>query len=348
MTTVGFSTDDPELARLYSELAEQHLQPLWELRGLLTPEPAVRSVPFRWPGHELRTLCERAGSLVPVNRGGDRRVLACANPGLGGAPFAVSTLWAAVQYLAGGERAPAHRHTPAALRFVLGGTDVCTLVDGDPLDMTEGDLVLTPSWTVHEHHSFGRDPMMWLDVLDLPMVAALDAVFYENSPGTQMPGTTPASEQWFGMGPGIIPAVDDAPTSGPHSPLLVYRWAATDRALDSQLAVTSSASARIRFTNPVSGGDVLPTMRCEMVRVPPGSSTVAAKQTGGRVACVLHGAGYAAVGPENYRIEPGDVIAIPSWAPWHLRADEQLDVFSVSDAPVLEALGLFRHAEVAA
>lgn len=64
-----------------------------------------------------------------------RRVLACANPGLAGAPYAVGTLWAAVQYPRAGEMAPAHRHTPAALRFVLEGSGVWTRVDGDPAPM---------------------------------------------------------------------------------------------------------------------------------------------------------------------------------------------------------------------
>ncbi|TCO54366.1 hypothetical protein EV192_109347 [Actinocrispum wychmicini] len=42
---------------------------------------------------------ERAGGLVPVGRGGERRAIALANPGLGGAPYATPTLWAAIQYL---------------------------------------------------------------------------------------------------------------------------------------------------------------------------------------------------------------------------------------------------------
>jgi gentisate 1,2-dioxygenase len=36
----------------------------------------------------LRVLAEQAGELVPVGRGGERRAIALANPGLGGRPFA--------------------------------------------------------------------------------------------------------------------------------------------------------------------------------------------------------------------------------------------------------------------
>ncbi|WP_020415800.1 cupin domain-containing protein [Amycolatopsis sp. ATCC 39116] len=346
MTTTRFRSTEADVDGLYHELAEHELQPLWELKGLLTREPAVAGTPFRWRGDDLRKLAERAGELVPVDRGGDRRVLACCNPGLAGAPYAVSTLWAAVQYLRGHEMAPAHRHSPAALRFITEGDGVFTLVDGDPLPMGKGDLVLTPSWTFHEHHNPGDAPMMWMDVLDLPVVAALDAVFFEEGASEEADTATApasASERWFGGGPGLVPAGRETPPS--RSPLLAYRWADTDRALTAQLDVSSANSAKLRYSDPVRGGDVMPTMRCEIERIEAGASTTAFRQTGGRVACVLHGAGRARVGEHEFDIAPGDIIAVPSWSRWQLVATSQLDVFSVSDAPVLEALGLFRTSE---
>ena len=352
MATRRFEATDPNLAALYEKLSEASLQPLWELSGLLTPQPVVRGVPYRWAGKELRELGSSAGELVPVDRGGDRRVLACCNPGLDGAPYAVSTLWAAVQYLRGFEVAPAHRHTPAALRFIVEGEGVWTLVDGDPLHMGTGDLVLTPSWTFHEHHNPTADPMIWMDVLDLPIVAALDAVFYENGPSEKAERATASqssSEAWFGGGPGLVP-VDGPATSARRSPLLAYRWADTERALEGQLAVRVDGHARIRYTDPVRGGDVMPTMRCEMERLRPGTTTAAVRQTGGQVTCVLHGTGRIEVGIGDhlrvFDVEPGDIVAIPSWAPRSVSADTQLDLFTTSDAPVLDALGLFRSETV--
>ncbi|MET8354174.1 MULTISPECIES: hypothetical protein [unclassified Micromonospora] len=53
---------------------------------------------------------------MPVGRGGERRAIALANPGLGGLPYATPTLWAAVQYLGPRENAPVHRQTQNALR----------------------------------------------------------------------------------------------------------------------------------------------------------------------------------------------------------------------------------------
>ena len=49
------------------------------------------------------------------------------------------------------------------------------------------------------------------------------------------------------------------------------------------------------------------------------------------------------IGEEIFDLHRGDVIAIPSWQSWSIRADVELDVFSTSDAPVLEALGLYKE-----
>src|ERR1700727_2591258 len=92
MSTTRFRADNPELDAFYRDIAGADLQPLWELTGLLTPTPRVRALPFRWSAGDLWKLAQRSGELVPIERGGDRRVLALANPGLGGAPFVSASL----------------------------------------------------------------------------------------------------------------------------------------------------------------------------------------------------------------------------------------------------------------
>jgi gentisate 1,2-dioxygenase len=344
VATTRFEHKDHDVDMLYGDLAEHDLQPLWELRGLLTGQPRPRAIPFVWHAKDLAPLAERAGELIPVERGGDRRVLSCANPGLSGQPYAVGTLWAAVQYLQAGEVAPAHRHTPAALRFVLEGDGVWTVVDGDAVPMSAGDLILTPSWTFHEHHNSGDAPMMWLDVLDLPLVSALDAIFYEDGPSDAVAITTPRSsrsERRYGAGPGLLPVHGDRKPPA-ASPLVAFRWADTDRALSTQLA-EQPGPAQIRYTNPATGGDVMPTMRCEMFRYPAGFTSAPARQTGGRVGCLLHGSGTVTIGDHRFAVAPGDIIAVPSWHPLTVAVDDEIDLFVTSDAPVLEGLGLYRQ-----
>ncbi|MFC0040192.1 cupin domain-containing protein [Actinomadura rayongensis] len=344
MTTTRFDDDEPDLDALYADLAAADLQPLWRQAGLLPPAPN-RLGPHRWDGRTLRALAERAGALVGIDRGGDRRVLALSHPDLGGLPFATHTLWAAVQYLKGHESAPAHRHSPAALRFVLEGSGVWTLVDGDPIAMEPGDLVLTPGNTWHEHRSRGDEPMIWFDGLDLPLVRALDAVFFEPGPDDLTPfspGDPCRSEERFGR-VGLRPAGEAAP--GRHSALLVYRWDATDAALRAQLASTGRDHARVRYTDPATGADVMPTLRAELQRVLAGGRTTATRTVGSAVCVVHRGAGSSLVGGHRVDWTAGDVFVVPSWAWAQHRADADADLFVLSDTPVIEALGLGRRAE---
>jgi gentisate 1,2-dioxygenase len=343
-----YHADEPELDAYYGDIEQAHLQPLWEMSGLLTPTPVVKAVPYRWGAGELQKFAARAGELVPIDRGGDRRVLAMSNPGLNGAPFISGTLWAAVQFLQAGEVAPAHRHTPAALRFVLEGGGAYTLLDGDPVAMSRGDLVLTPSWVYHEHHNPSSEPMMWLDVLDLPMVAALDAVFFEEGPSEEADESVAdrsASELRYGQGSGLVPTgVSASAHQRPHSPLMVYRWAETDAALRALLEVGDGREAEVRYRDPSRDRDVMPTLRCEMRRIIAGHTTIADQQTGTRVCAVLNGAGTARLAGEEFALSPGDVFVVPSWCQHQIEADSTLDIFTTSDAPVLDALGLFRRA----
>lgn len=342
-----YRADEPELDTYYADIDKVHLQPLWEMSGLLTPTPVVKAIPHRWSAGDLQKLGARAAELVPIDRGGDRRVLAMSNPGLEGAPYISGTLWAAVQFLQAGEVAPAHRHTPGALRFVLNGDGVYTLLDGDPVAMGRGDLVLTPSWVYHEHHNPSSEPMMWLDVLDLPMVAALDAVFFEGGPPKEADESVAprsASERRFGQGAGLVPTgVSAALHDRPHSPLMVYRWAETDAALNSLLELGDGQQAELRYRDPSRDRDVMPTLRCEMRRVVAGHTTATDQQTGTRVCAVLDGNGTVRLGGQELPLSPGDVFVVPSWCEHQVEATSTLNIFTTSDAPVLDALGLFRR-----
>jgi gentisate 1,2-dioxygenase len=113
--------------------------------------------------------------------------------------------------------------------------------------------------------------------------------------------------------------------------------------LDRRLDVTGEQSATLTYVDPTRGTDVMPTMRCEAHRVRAGGRSPRARQTGSRVATVFRGSGTIDIGDEHFEVGPGDIVAIPSWTPWQLTATDQLDVFSTSDAPVLDALALYRE-----
>jgi gentisate 1,2-dioxygenase len=82
-----------ELPELYQDLECQHLVPLWEIAPRLLPrEPQPQAIPYLWRWADIAPLAHRSAKLVPIERGGERRVIAFMNPGLGGKWAATSTL----------------------------------------------------------------------------------------------------------------------------------------------------------------------------------------------------------------------------------------------------------------
>jgi gentisate 1,2-dioxygenase len=349
-TRESTAEDQARLEELYSAFEAAHLAPLWTQReGLMPVAPHPDAVPALWRWSALLPLAKQAGALVPVGRGGERRAIALANPGLPGTPYATPTLWAAIQYLGPREEAPAHRHSQTAFRFVVEGEGVWTNVDGDPVAMRRGDLLLTPGMHFHEHHNPSDHPMAWIDGLDIPFVRQLDAGFFEFGPDELATRDTPAvsrNERLWGH-PGLTPAAVHAAAA---SPLMAYRWEHTDAALRAQLeleaegysGVVEPGHAAVRFTNPATAGDALSTIRCEMHRLRPGSRTAAIRIAGSAVWQVFDGHGTVQLGADAYQVATGDLFAVPSWVPLSISTAGGLDAFRFSDEPVFAALGLAR------
>jgi gentisate 1,2-dioxygenase len=338
-------TGDERTAELYAAMGKVNIQALWTQAGDLMPgQPRPSAVPWLWRWDTVLALAAEAGEAIPVERGGERRALALANPGLGGLPFATPTLWGAMQYLNAGESAPAHRHTASAIRFVLQGQGVWTTVNGEPCPMSRGDLVLTPSMTWHEHHSGADDPMVWFDGLDLPLVNTLNAGFFEPAgrdyldTGRDAP-VQARSAALYGH-PGLLPSV--RPDTDRHSPLMVYRWAHTARALTELAAATGEPDVEMRFVDPVHGGDALPTMRCAVRRLAAGRRTATTRTVGSCIILVFSGHGQTVIDGLSYGWGPGDTLAVPSWCAVDHEAAETAQLFVLSDAPVIEALRLER------
>lgn len=332
------------IADLYEDLEARDLQPLWtQNERLMGPVPAPSAVSWVWRKKMMWEMAERAAELITITRGGDRRVLALANPGLGGAPFATPTLWAAIQYLNPFEEAPGHRHTPSAVRFVMEGEGTWTTVDGDAIDMRPGDLVLTPPWCWHDHKNDAAGRMVWFDGLDMPLVKYLDAIFFEPYPVEELQpvvGRNISERRYRGRGSVPLGGNEPDPT---YSPLRVYRYEDTDATLDALLDEDGQAMASLEFVNPVNGRPALPTMGCEMHRLVPGRRTPTEQKVGSSVFVVFRGAGSSVIDSQRFGWEAGDILAVPSWAAVDHEATEESDLFSITDTPVIRALGLQRQ-----
>lgn len=327
------------LGDFYAELRQHHLEALWRINTKIMPfEPRPRAKAWLWRYEDLARLAEMAGKLVPIDRGGDRRVLAAINPGLaeayGDSVYgATATLWGAVQYLGPHESAPGHRHSPSALRFVVEGSGAWTTVDGVRLNMAPGDLVLTPAYAWHDHQNHSDEPMTWFDGLDLPLACYLDAQFFEFYPTGEL--------QEPGCG-GSPPPVGAKP--GGRSAVLLYPWAEADAALQAGRANADPHDDVLhRYADAATGGPVLPTIDAAIQLLRAGVCTTPHRHVHSVVYQAFRGRGETIIDGVRFAWERGDMFAVPPWAVHeHHAPDGDAVLFSITDAPVLRALGLER------
>jgi gentisate 1,2-dioxygenase len=302
-----------------------------------------------WKASLIESLVQEAGRAVPV--GEERRALQLFNPGLDGRWATTNTLIAAIQLLLPGETARAHRHTPTAIRFIMEGAGGYTAVDGERVYMAPGDLVLTPSWAWHDHGNETDHPVVWMDGLDVPLVQALNAMFFQLHDQPQFPLTRPhnASVALHGHVSLSPTWVKERPRS---SPLLLYSWATTRRSLDAMRDLPGDEwdDIALEYTHPQTGGALLPTMSCWIQMLRPGARLRAHRHTGSAVYYVVEGTGETVIDGVRLAWGRGDVITLPSWA-LHEHANssarEAAILFSIQDRPVLERLGLYRQEALA-
>ncbi|MEQ1807579.1 MAG: cupin domain-containing protein, partial [Burkholderiaceae bacterium] len=180
MSAVPVPNIEAQREAFYGRADTQHLAPLWtRLRSLVPAEPTPVGVPHRWAYADVRPYVLESAEHISAKEA-ERRVMILENPGLKGTSQITNSLYAGLQLIMPGEVAPAHRHTQSALRFIVEGVGAYTAVDGEMTTMHPGDFVITPSWTFHHHGHDASGPMVWLDGLDIPLVAFFNSTFRED------------------------------------------------------------------------------------------------------------------------------------------------------------------------
>ena len=121
------------------------------LHALVTRTPTSSASPYHWDyDNVVRPFMMKAGGLITAKEA-ERRVLILENPGLAGQTRITNSLFAGLQMILPGEVAPAHRHTPSALRFIIEGQAPTPRSKASARSMEPGDFVITPPWTWHDH-----------------------------------------------------------------------------------------------------------------------------------------------------------------------------------------------------
>lgn len=335
-----------ERQQLFQSLPGQNLGALWEVyANALTPEPVKREVPIAWRWQDIRPLLYDAARLVPPDEA-ERRVLMLLNPGLPGLNAVTPTLYAGLQIILPGEVARSHRHTPNAVRFIVEGQGAYTAVNGEKTVMKPGDFVTTPTWVYHDHGNEGDGPVVWLDGLDLPLTTALSAIFYQRHQERQQPLDRPVDASITRYGRGFKPSWTAPATH--FSPVINYKYEEARKAL-AHLAETETGSpcdgVMIEYTNPLTGGAVLPTMDAHLQWIAPNATLQAHRHTGSTIYLGVEGHGVIEIDGQEFRWEEHDVVVVPSWSTHRHRntGSSPAILFSLTDSPVLKAFSLHRE-----
>ncbi|HXG05354.1 MAG TPA: cupin domain-containing protein [Candidatus Binatia bacterium] len=328
----------------YCRALQAHaLAPLWTaLHDLLPFERTTRAVPWLWRWREVRPLLLEAARLVSLEQA-ERRVLVLANPGLGGAYAATSTLYAGLQVIMPGEVAPSHRHTPAAIRLVLEGRGAFTTVEGVRCVMEPGDLILTPAGRWHDHGHRGPEPVVWLDGLDIPLVSAFEAAWCSkpSPPPPEVAETDPSTDEFTAAG--LVPRRSRYPATG--TPQVRWPWRVVRPALERLAAgAPPGQPVVLRYVDPTTGRPPLATMGCEVRWLRPGERSRPERRAASAVCHVIEGRGWSQVGAARLDWAAGDTFAVP---PGH-RVEhgngspaEPAVLFQFDDEPARRALGLW-------
>lgn len=335
------SIEDSDLVRFSQEIDRLSLLPLWERESAM--QPGSPCVPYIWRYAQLRPELMKAAALITEQQA-ERRVLVLENPSLRGSTFITNTLYAGMQIIMPGEIAPAHRHTPNALRFVVEGEGAYTAVSGERTVMRPGDFVVTPNWSWHDHGNLGSEPVVWVDGLDTPFAKLFGAMFREDHREESQPIQHIEGEAAALYGSNLLPM--DYKATRLESPILLYPYERTREALYHLLQSGRPHPAhgiKLRYANPANGSHPFPTMAVFMQLLPSGFTGEEYRGTDGTVFCVVEGRGQVAIGGKLYAFEPHDVFVVPPWYSYRFKTDGEVVLFSYSDRAGQEAMGFWKE-----
>jgi gentisate 1,2-dioxygenase len=342
--------EDMELGRLedlppeyVAKMRALNLVPLWpSLRGVLPPhKPRPQTRATAWAYQDIKPLLLQAGELTPIEKA-ERRVLVLANPGHGLDKMQASAaMYLGMQLLLPGEWAPSHRHTPNAVRMVVEGEGAWTTVDGEKCPMSRGDLILTPTGLWHEHGHDGTEPVIWLDVLDLPLVYYMEASYHINgSRQQQLPGR---GDRAYSRG-GLLPT----PVFGRSQkayPMLRYPWSDARAAL---LALAEDRpdmeAVQITYANPETGAHAENILGFYALMLRPGQTLMLPARSPATVFHVIEGGVRAAIEEQRFALAEADTCCAPGYTPVVLKnssASQPAFVFMADETPLHQKLGVY-------
>jgi gentisate 1,2-dioxygenase len=317
----------------------------------------MKTLPYLWRWNEFSPYLHRISEIArkadvsPIEFA-DRQSILLLNPGLNGRLQVTNTIRCAISIYNPGDVAPVHLHSPNASRTILSEKGGYTVVEGERVSATRGDLILTPNGTWHDHGNDSSEPVIWIDMLDWPLIEFLDVAWVDHDmPGAQ--GNAPVqavtkgegrSRRLYGHG-GIKPAFvnHQIGVGGSPAPLIHYRGADVLEMLHGLRKEEGDPyeGIKVDFVNPVTGAPVFTTLNYSAQLLRPGEETELKRETAGTFYVVIEGQGTTEVGGKRLEWGKNDIFVVPNFLWRRLRNTGKSDavIYSVSDAALLKNIG---------
>jgi gentisate 1,2-dioxygenase len=357
-----------ELERMNVEAAERHLwirtrwnlpnQKPWHLgeAGAPTRQPNnlplehIRPVPHVWRWVDIEKYLMTLMRLCPLELT-ERQSVLLTNPAYGTHGIKVTnTIRIAISIYKTGDVARPHLHTPNASRTIISNGGGYTVVEGERIETKRGDVVFTPNGTWHGHGNLDEEPVIWADTLDWPLMDYLGCVAVRHDDEDANMGGAPESDfsrRFYGRG-GIRPAFSPVNRGiGQNvTPKFLYGGGDIRGALADMAGHQGDPydGVQIELVNPMTGGSVFPTLSYRAQLLRSGQTTAPFRQAASQLYFVLEGEGHTEVNGERLTWQKNDFVIVPGhdWRSHTVTGGGDAILYSVTDAPVMEALGMYR------
>jgi gentisate 1,2-dioxygenase len=322
----------------------------------------LKALPAHWRWKDYRPFLDRISDIAsradvsPIEFA-DRQSILLTNPGLGGRLQVTSTMRCAISIYTPGDVAPAHIHSANASRTILSEKGGYTNVEGERCEAVRGDLIVTPNGTWHDHGNESDTPVIWIDMLDWPLMEVLDLAWVdmdyrgagvENNAKIQKTVHVDGySSRLYGHG-GLKPMFVSHQRGWGHNPdaMIHYRGADVREALYGLRKEEGDPheGIQMQFVNPVTGAPVGMVMEYAAQLLRPGEETRPKRETCSTFMVVMEGQGYTEVGSQRFDWETNDIVVMPNFL-WrrHVNSGKTDAVlYTVSDGALMKNIGQYR------
>jgi gentisate 1,2-dioxygenase len=333
MSDVGTTHEDLERF-----LASHHLIGAGLKRdGVAPPREGNTAAYWSWEGIHKGLM--QSGKIVSVGPGGMTGMRSVT--GIEARKFPI---WMNAQILMPGERTQAHRNTRSETRLVCEAPPEAFFVcEHEAFPMQRGDVIISPSWTFHDHWNRGTTPALWIDGYDngynggvnlnerLPLDAPYQDIRKPSDYGVRTRGHA-------------RPPTGDAPYPLPP---MRYPRAETLAGLEALAEAGEQdpyEGVHLMLASPVDGGPTLPTIAWHAQMLSAGQKTLAHRHNSTTFYFAFEGSGSIHIEGENLRWAQGDIFAVPAWK-WHRHENGKGGrsiLFSIDDWPAMTKLGFYR------